>query len=168
MHGGTKSCHTCGVVRCTEKLDQLNQVSLSGDQSNQSRELTSLSVYKNRFSGDASNKRWQYVASLTTQHPSLDRVSDSVKITGQLYDQQATVSLELVKAHDCLESQFSCVAVSTDKQGRTSVKKSIIGETLNSQAEFGPQLHSAKAAVLLKSFSRTKVKSTRPKHGHGW
>ncbi|GFS11148.1 hypothetical protein ElyMa_003078200 [Elysia marginata] len=135
----------CGILKCIETLAEVDQSDAALN--NRTRTLTSFSLYKTRLGGDGTRGPWQKLASLTPRHPSLNRVSDGMKISGQLSDQQATVSLELVKSHDCLESQFSCVVVSVDNQGQTSVKKSVVGKALDSQADYGPQFQEGNAAM---------------------
>ena len=139
----------CGSLRCTETL---TDVDLTSVHANRSRQLTSVSVYRARISEDGTSGRWQRLASVTPQRPSLDQVSDSVRITGQLSDQQATLSLQLVKTHDCQESQFSCVVISEDNQGRTSVKKSFVGKGVDSQEHVGPESSVGKLSGLSGSF----------------
>lgn len=138
----------CGIAKCVETLPDLK---LSGTASNHSRRLTSLNVYKARLSTDGTGGHWQQLVSLTPKHPDLNRVSDGMKVTGQLGDQQATVSLELVKAHDCLESQFSCVAVFVDSHGRATVKKSFVGKALSSPFDMDPPFHAVKVSSPSKS-----------------
>ncbi|RUS73624.1 hypothetical protein EGW08_018613 [Elysia chlorotica] len=135
----------CAVLRCEEKL---GEPSSSDTHANQSRSLSTFSVYKTRLAGDGARAHWRQLASLTSDWPELNRVSDGIRITGQLTDHQAMLEIELVKAQDCLESQFSCVAVSVDNLGRTSVKKSVVGSGVDSQEDLGPGL---KGADLLKA-----------------
>ncbi|GFR78707.1 hypothetical protein ElyMa_005856700 [Elysia marginata] len=138
----TQSRHRCGVARCTETLGDTD---LSGN--NKSTQLTSLKVYKTRVGRDGTIGHWQQVASITPQQPSLNRVSDGMKVTGELTEQQATISLELVKTQDCLQTRFSCVAVSVNSQGRASVKKSLVGEAIESHLKLDPQFHEERVSM---------------------
>ena len=125
----------CGVLRCIETLP-----GRSSDQASQSRSLTRLTVSKIQLGGDQSaSTRWQELASVTPHQPTLDQVSDGILVTGQLSDHQASLTLRLKKSQDCQDTQFSCVAVLVDDQGRTTVKKSLVGRAVDT-ADFGPQM----------------------------
>lgn len=137
---GSSPRQPCAWLQCSESLADAGG---SRDQLNQTRQLSSLNVYKARVGGDGTREPWQRLASLTPRQPSVDRVSDAMKVTGQLGDQKATISVKLFKAHDCHESQFSCVVASVDHQGQSTVKQSLVGQGLNTQAvpDIGPQFH---------------------------
>ena len=122
------SRRVCSVLQCTETLSDG-----SSNPSNRSRTITSLTIYRTRVSGyGRSNGRSQKLASVTPLNPTLNQVSDGIKFSGQLSDQQASLSLELTKTNDCLDSQFSCLAISVDDQGRTSIKKALVGKAVRS------------------------------------
>ncbi|GFS09273.1 hypothetical protein ElyMa_001294600 [Elysia marginata] len=121
----------CGVLRCTETLP-----GLSNNTSNHPRRLTSMTVFKNRRSVGDNVENWQQLESVTVQQATLKRVSDGIRATGQLSEHKAELSLDLFKARDCQESQFSCVAVYVDDRGQTSVTKSIVGKAVDSTPQF--------------------------------
>ncbi|KAK3779204.1 hypothetical protein RRG08_053648 [Elysia crispata] len=127
----------CGVLRCLETLGN------AASSSNRTKQLSSFSLYTTQVGGDGTTGRWQKLASLTPGQTDLDRVSDGVRLTGQISDQRATLSIELAKTRDCQEGQFSCVAVSVDNQGHASVKKALVGKAVDLQADFGPQVQPA-------------------------
>ncbi|GFR81122.1 collagen alpha-4(VI) chain [Elysia marginata] len=123
------SRQVCGVLRCSEALSDR-----SDHQTNRSRTVTGLTISKIRIDGFTMNshERWQQLASVTPSQPSLKRVSDGVKAIGQLSAQKASITLDLSKTNDCMESQFSCVAVFVDDHGRTSIKRAFVGKAVDS------------------------------------
>ncbi|GFS14797.1 hypothetical protein ElyMa_006755200 [Elysia marginata] len=133
----------CGVLQCSERIPRQ-----PSDQGNNFRKLTSLAVYKNHVRGYySSSDRWEMLASMTSQHRALSRVSDGMQISGELSDLQAQLSLKLTKPLDCRQSQFLCMAVFVDSQGWKSVKKSLIGEAVGSHPDFDIQVQSAQSSV---------------------
>ncbi|KAK3782597.1 hypothetical protein RRG08_038376 [Elysia crispata] len=124
--------HVCSVLRCGDTLQDP-----TSDPANRTRTVTSLAISRIRLNGYGYRTgRWRELALVTPQQPSLNRVSDGIKVTGRLSDQQATIVVEFAKTNDCQDSQFSCVAVYVDSMGQTSVKKSLVGKGVDS-SDFG-------------------------------
>ena len=113
-----------------------------------------MTVFKNHLSGPDTDGRREQLASVTLQQPNINQVSDGMKIYGQLSDQLAELSLELTKAHDCQENQFSCVAIFIDNEDKNSMKKSLVGNVIDSHPDFETHTKPAKMSVTpLKVFS---------------
>ena len=149
------SRRVCGVLRCTHNR--------SSDQGSQSRSLTRLTVSKIQIGADGNpSGPWQQLASVTPHQPTLDQVSDGILVNGQLSDHQASLSLELTKPHDCQDAQFSCVAVSVDDQGRTSVKKSLVGKAVD-MSDLSPAIQTAKVPSAADQMGETRVTSLQMK-----
>ncbi|RUS75955.1 hypothetical protein EGW08_016282 [Elysia chlorotica] len=113
--GGTSSPSVCAVLQCIETLndDQLD-----------SRKVTALTIYR-RIASDGAP--WKQLAKVSTAIPRDNRVSDGRRITGDLTEKQANLTLGLLKAADCAEAEFSCVAILTDANGKNTVMKSYVG-----------------------------------------
>ncbi|KAK3772989.1 hypothetical protein RRG08_036323 [Elysia crispata] len=140
--GTSKDRQKCGLLQCTETLPDP-----SSSNRNNSRKLTSITISKNHPTVGGIDRRWQQLASISSQQTTLNRVSNGIRVIGQLSDQQGEVSLDLFKIHDCQESQFSCVAVYVDSQGQTSVTKSIVGKGVNFQQDLSTQFGTIKASL---------------------
>ena len=85
-----------------------------------------MSVFKHaQASSDSTGSEGQgrLLASLTSTQPSVTRVSDGVKVEGQLTAGRATMRLEFFKQNDC-QAQFTCRVVLKDTQGREHVTSS--------------------------------------------
>ena len=85
-----------------------------------------MSVFKHaQASSDDTGSKGQsrLLASVTSTQPSVTRVSDGVKVEGQLTAERATMRLEFFKQNDC-QAQFTCRVVLKDTQGREHVTSS--------------------------------------------
>ncbi|GFS22174.1 hypothetical protein ElyMa_005102300 [Elysia marginata] len=125
----------CGVILCKEEAaDASRNLTSSGVNSDQSDKLVlpisilEMSLFKHPRPTAATSKngasgRMQLLASLTPQQPSMTRVSNGVKVEGQLAGERATLRLWLYKQEDC-RAEYSCKVVQVDKQGRQLLNNS--------------------------------------------
>ncbi|GFS14218.1 ficolin-2, partial [Elysia marginata] len=125
----------CGVILCNEEAaDASRNLTSSGVNSDQSDKMVSpisileMSLFKHPRPTEATSKngatgRMQLLASLTPQQPSMTRVSNGVKVEGQLAGERATLRLWLYKQEDC-RAEYSCKVVQVDGQGRQLLSNS--------------------------------------------
>ncbi|GFR70572.1 fibrinogen-related protein 3.1 [Elysia marginata] len=125
----------CGVILCKDEVARaLINVTSSGHNSDQSDKLVpsnsilEMSLFKHARSSAATSKDGssagkRLLASLTPQQPSMTRVSNGVKVDGQLTGERATLRLWLYKQEDC-RAEYSCKVVQVDGQGRQLLSNS--------------------------------------------
>ncbi|GFO46698.1 collagen alpha-4(vi) chain [Plakobranchus ocellatus] len=123
----------CGVLRCNETL-----VHVPDEHSGFSRHIKTLTVCKKVKNGSNEIGSWKQLASISSERSSESSVSNGARIFGQLTDNQAYLSIDLIDTHSCQSGQFSCVASIEDSQGVKSIKKSVLGKEafLESDVDF--------------------------------
>ncbi|GFO08157.1 hypothetical protein PoB_003466200 [Plakobranchus ocellatus] len=104
---------TCGILLCEEKLTQTNTPSSFN---------FNMTVFKNQPSysktpGDEYETR-VLVASISSKHPNISRITDATQAFGILGSRNATLRIEMFKHDDC-SSDFTCEVQGLDSQGRS-------------------------------------------------
>ncbi|GFS09835.1 fibrinogen-related protein 3.1 [Elysia marginata] len=125
----------CGVILCKEEIPHTSRnVTSTGVNSDQSDKLVSpnsileMSLFKHARSSaatfkDAGSDQKHLLASLSSLQPSMTRVSNGIKVEGQLTGERATLRLWLYKQKDC-RSEYSCRVVKVDGQGKQLLSNS--------------------------------------------
>ncbi|GFR61864.1 hypothetical protein ElyMa_003568500, partial [Elysia marginata] len=124
--GGRKGC---GTILCDEISNGSGNSTPAGDGSGTgdtavlSHSISDMSLFKHPIQTmtlvrtDDGSARKRLVASLTSQQPSVTRVSNGIKVKGQLTAGRASLTLGLYKQEDC-RAQYTCKVTKVDAQGR--------------------------------------------------
>ncbi|GFO19995.1 angiopoietin-related protein 1 [Plakobranchus ocellatus] len=128
----TGAHNTCGILRCEENVTPASTGSSPGggfDVQDSSSCIFNMTIFKNQPSnsmafGDEQKHRIA-VASLTSEHPNITNVTESLKIIGILKNKSATVWLEMFRHDDC-SSDFICEVHGLDSKGRVFLSTSTL------------------------------------------
>ncbi|GFS18133.1 phenylalanyl-tRNA synthetase alpha subunit [Elysia marginata] len=138
---GTRN--TCGALICEEEIDVSNSSASDKDLSDSTvifSSILSMSVFKKRvptISDTMNNKRGVLLGSLTSQSPTITRVSNGRKVDGLLQAGRAKLRVELVKREDC-SAEFVCQVKGVDSRGREVVSTTNL---LQQQSQDGHQVY---------------------------
>ncbi|GFO26626.1 hypothetical protein PoB_005313100 [Plakobranchus ocellatus] len=116
---------TCALLRCVETL---------ADSSTGSRKLLALTIYRLADQTAQAGKKWEQLATVTQDSPQTDTVSNAGHVRAELFNTKGELDVELTKAEECQSTQYSCVVELVDKQGHVTLKKSVLGGRIGSDA----------------------------------
>ncbi|GFN78556.1 ficolin-1 [Plakobranchus ocellatus] len=128
----TGARNTCGILRCEENVIPASTGSSPDggfDAQDSSSSIFNMTIFKNQPSnsmafGDEQKNRIA-VALLTSEHPNITNVTESLKIIGILKNKSATVWLEMFRHDDC-SSDFICEVCGLDSKGRIFLSTSTL------------------------------------------
>ncbi|RUS68620.1 hypothetical protein EGW08_023619 [Elysia chlorotica] len=115
----------CAVIRCVEEnpISSTDSFGQSQQSSLGLKNISRLTIFQSSApssQGKADSGQEVVVASVTSQHPRVTRVSNGVMVTGALEAGQASITLELVKPTDC-DADYRCELRSMDVSGVETV-----------------------------------------------
>ena len=149
----------CGVLLCDDVTEVWGNSTSAEEDTDQAdakvspRSISEMTIFKHAESNGAGGLG-RLIAFLTSQQPTVIRVSDGIKVDGQLKAGRATLRLEFYKQEDC-QAPYTCRVTQTDAQGREHVSSSRLQQQQQTSDGCGLQTDGARwsPAVALKLVS---------------
>ncbi|GFO37559.1 hypothetical protein PoB_006406400, partial [Plakobranchus ocellatus] len=104
------------------------------DSSTESRKLLALNIYRLADQTTQKGKIWNQLATVMQDSPQTDTVSNARHVSAELFHTKGELKVELTRPEECQSTQYSCVAEMVDKQGHVTLKKSVLGGRIGSDA----------------------------------
>ena len=130
----------CGVLHCEDNL---------GDNSTDTRKLEGLTLYMQTSEVRPESRQWRQLATITSQTPG--KYVEKTHQSGRLSSNRAHLRLKLVNSEECMATQFSCLAIMIDAEGKATLKNSVIRAKVGS--DLGPGLEETRHEQISASTS---------------
>ncbi|GFN82641.1 fibrinogen-related protein 3.2 [Plakobranchus ocellatus] len=124
--------NTCGILRCEENVSPTTTTSSPDgikDEENFSSFILNMTIFKSQPVSSSAledkNEQRVLIASLTSEHPNITRVTNDMKLMGSLDHKSASMRLDLLNSDDC-SSDFTCEVHGLDNKGRVFLSTSTL------------------------------------------